>query len=91
MGETCGTKLVLETIPLQGCCQLCLNIQKKYRRLQKAEADFQRFRGDRTKQATAEKKWQEVLELRQEIKRMEDDMNVRRNNVTNGRRTEYRA
>jgi hypothetical protein len=91
MGETCGTKLIFATQPLKGDCQLCQNIQKKQRRLQKAQADFNRFKADPTKQATAQVKWQEIIELQQEIKRMMDDLHMRRNNVTNGRRTEYRG
>lgn len=91
MGETCGTKLIFATTPLQGYCQLCQNIQKKQRRLQKAMTDFKRFRADPTKQATAQVKWEEVIELQQEIKRMEDDLKLRRNAVGNNRRTEYRG
>ena len=91
MGETCGTKLIYATKPLPGYCQLCQNIQRKQRRLEKALADYRRFKADPTKQATAQVKGEEIIELQQEIKRMTDDLNLRRNNVTNNRRAEYRG
>lgn len=49
IGETCGLRLVFETEHIDRFCKLCEMIAKKKRRLEKMEADIERWKweGDR--------------------------------------------
>src|ERR1700761_3785195 len=86
MGETCGMKLVYETIPLAGKCVQCQNIEKKERRLEKAISDFQRWRNEPNRQASAEKAYAEIMQFRREIATMKAEKESRKQNVGNSRR-----
>ncbi len=53
-GETCGLKLVYETIYAQGQCKLCDQIAKKERRAAKMRDDIQRWQREGNRRATVE-------------------------------------
>lgn len=90
MGETCGLKMINTNLPLQGDCRLCQQISIKKRKLQKAIDDFNRFKVDPTRRATAEVRMREIQQLQYEIKALEDDRQARINKVGNSRRADYR-
>ena len=94
LGETCGIKLMFAggTRRLNGDCQLCLNIQKKQRRLQKAEAELKYTTPDLhpRRQAAAQVNYEAIIELQNDIRRMED-LAIRRNKLGNYHPSEYRV
>ena len=90
MGETCGLKMIYDTYPIDGKCQLCLQIDKKQRRYEKARADFARWSGDSTRKASASKAYEEMNALYQEVIRLQKDRESRIRQVGNGRRSDVR-
>lgn len=70
MGETCGLKLVFETLYDEGKCKVCTDIERKLRRLSKLKADIERWtrEGDRT--ATLEKAYADRSEIEEALQRM---------------------
>lgn len=87
MGETCGMKLVYDTTVVQGKCRLCDGIDKKLRRYDKTKNDFNRWNEDPARKASAAKAYEEMKVLADEIKTLQHDIQTRRQNVGNGRRT----
>ncbi|OHW94950.1 hypothetical protein CSPAE12_06412 [Colletotrichum incanum] len=55
MGETCGLKLVFETIVDPDRCKLCYDAEKKYRRLDKMRRDIKRWYHEGNRKATIER------------------------------------
>ncbi|KAK4184650.1 hypothetical protein QBC35DRAFT_46176 [Podospora australis] len=76
-GETCGLKLVYETIPLREVCKLCDQRDKKQRRMNKMIADIQRWHREGNRRATIEKTQRDVMELKDQIDKL-DDMHTER-------------
>ena len=91
MGETCGLKMVYNTLAKQGDCALCEKINAKKRKLAKAYDDYQRFAGDRQRQATAGVRMQECKDLQRGIKELEDGRAARINSVLNSRRADHHS
>lgn len=88
MGETCGMKMVYETYTVDGKCPLCLQIEKKQRRYEKAKSDFARWNGDPARKASASKAYEEMNVLYQEVVRLIQDRESRIKQVGNGRRSD---
>ncbi|KKA30398.1 hypothetical protein TD95_003978 [Thielaviopsis punctulata] len=63
IGETCGLRLIYETILKHSECRLCLDIAKKDRRLVKMAADMNRWRREANKPATVEKTMFEYVQV----------------------------
>ncbi|KAJ2890467.1 hypothetical protein MKZ38_001851 [Zalerion maritima] len=72
MGETCGLKLVWETIYLQNPCKLCDDIAKKRRRIDKLEMDIARWQSEGNRRATIEKASADWQDIQNQISRMWD-------------------
>lgn len=71
MGETCGTKLIWNTIPLQGKCTLCRQLDIKQRRRAKAVSDYGRWRLEWNRRMSAAKAWDTINALSAEILKLE--------------------
>ncbi len=69
-GETCGLKLVYETIYAPGQCKLCDQIAKKERRAAKMRDDIQRWQREGNRRATVEKTQADVAEIDAQISEM---------------------
>ena len=91
MGETCGLKMIYDTYPVDSKCPLCLQIEKKQRRYEKARADYARWSGDAARKASASKAYDEINALYQEIVRLQKDRESRIRQVGNNRRSDARS
>lgn len=69
-GETCGMKLVFDTIYDDGVCKVCLDIEKKQRRLAKLKADVERWRMEGNRTATIEKAYSDMAEIEEALQRL---------------------
>jgi len=86
-GETCGMKMVYQTLPLAEKCVMCEKIERKQRRLEKHKADYQRWAVEPQKyRYSMEKAYEEMKALAQEIQKLMGDKQARYNNVGNPRR-----
>lgn len=88
MGETCGIKMIYRTQNVPGCCKLCEEINRKKRKHEKARADFDRFKRDPQRQATAEVRLEEIQALEIQIKTLQDNRLAKMTNVGNSRRSD---
>lgn len=88
MGETCGLKMINTTIPIEGNCRICQAIAAKKRKFMKAKDDYERFRADPKRQATAAVRMEEMVNLKKEIDDLEGDRLARMNRVGNNRRND---
>ncbi|KAK3705731.1 hypothetical protein LTR37_013174 [Vermiconidia calcicola] len=86
MGETCGMKLVYNTIPTEGRCSMCVNLERKLRRYEKTKNDYARWANDPTRKASAAKALEDLSILAQEIQALNAQKEGRKQNVGNGRR-----
>jgi hypothetical protein len=86
MGETCGSKLVSETIHEPGKCNMCLAIEKKERRYAKAMQDYARWKDDRTRQASAEKAAEDARTLYEEIIKLKTEKDAKSRDLGGSRR-----
>ncbi|KAI3326578.1 hypothetical protein HD806DRAFT_487635 [Xylariaceae sp. AK1471] len=55
MGETCGLKLIFNTIQVSDNCKLCKDIEKKWRKVKKFENDINRWQKEEYRNASIEK------------------------------------
>ncbi|KAK1675326.1 hypothetical protein BDP55DRAFT_552778 [Colletotrichum godetiae] len=69
-GETCGLKLVFETITNEDRCKLCYDMDKKYRRLTKMQGDVARWRQEGNRKATVERTDLEIQLVQGQIQDM---------------------
>ena len=63
MGETCGLKLVYETYHMKEQCKICIDTQKKQRRLEKMHRDVERWQREGNRSATIERTCDEIAEV----------------------------
>lgn len=83
IGETCGLKLVYETVHIQDVCKLCKDIQKKQRRYDKMAQDVKRWqREDSKRAATIEKTCGEMREVHNQICLMDEEHRQREQALT---------
>lgn len=66
-GETCGLKLVYETIQVHTHCKICDQITKKLRRVNKMYDDIYRWQREGNRRATIEKTERDVAEITYQI------------------------
>lgn len=67
-GETCGMKLVFETIPIHEQCKICDKIRTKLGRIRKEEERIKRWRHEGSKRAASiEKALADIAILEREI------------------------
>jgi hypothetical protein len=89
MGETCGMKLVFETLHQPTKCRLC---EKYHTKLRKREAEcerIKRWQSEGKSPANAEKAYASVSQLDNEIHALCSEINKRRINSTVQRAPEY--
>ncbi|KAK5156730.1 hypothetical protein LTS14_004942 [Recurvomyces mirabilis] len=72
-GETCGMKMVYQTLAVAEKCQMCQKIERKQRRYEKHRADYGRWvQENPTKyKFSIEKAVEEMKVLAEEIKRLQ--------------------
>lgn len=86
-GETCGMKMVFQTIQLAETCTMCEKIERKNRRFEKHSSDYQRWSQEPTKfRYSMEKAYEEMKALREEINQLLIDRDARRRMIGNSRR-----
>ena len=85
-GETCGMKLVYQTLPVPEKCTLCEKIERKKRRYDKARADLKRWEDDPRFWASADNARKDLNALEGEIARLTAEKQARYINVGNPRR-----
>ncbi|KAL7805317.1 hypothetical protein V8C44DRAFT_341101, partial [Trichoderma aethiopicum] len=71
MGETCGLKLVYDTIQDPDVCKLCHDKEKKVRRLEKMTKDVERWQKEGNRSATIERTEGEIATVKEQICNME--------------------
>jgi hypothetical protein len=80
MGETCGLKLVYETVKISAPCGICDDIVKKQRKIVKMDGDLDRWVREGNKPYTIEKALVERKEAVDKIKTLQSrhsrDMNT---------------
>jgi hypothetical protein len=87
MGETCGMKLIYNTLPTPGNCPFCEKIEKKQRRYEKMRSDYLRWYEDPARQASAAKAYEDMATLLQEINTIKAERQSRMQSVGNPRRS----
>ncbi|KAK3678532.1 hypothetical protein LTR78_001830 [Recurvomyces mirabilis] len=87
-GETCGMKMVYQTLAVAEKCQMCQKIERKQRRYEKHRADYGRWvQENPTKyKFSIEKAVEEMKVLAEEIKRLVSEKQARYMAVGNPRR-----
>ncbi|KAK5745098.1 hypothetical protein LTR17_001549 [Elasticomyces elasticus] len=86
-GETCGMKMVYQTLPLADKCSMCDKIERKQRRLEKHKSDYTRWSAEPQKyRCSMEKAYDEMKALAQEIQRLIGEKQAKYHNVGNPRR-----
>lgn len=87
MGETCGMKMVYNTILLPDKCPWCEKIEKKLRRREKAAKDIARWSVEPHRyRASIEKAQEDIATLEQEIYNLQMEKDRRYASIGNGRR-----
>jgi hypothetical protein len=86
-GETCGMKMVFQTVGLAEKCSMCEKIERKKRRYEKHKSDYQRWATDPAKyRFSMEKAVEEMKVLSQEINQLVADKESRYRMIGNPRR-----
>ncbi|KAK4908885.1 hypothetical protein LTR49_022277 [Elasticomyces elasticus] len=86
-GETCGMKMVYQTLPLADKCTMCEKIERKQRRLEKHKSDYQRWAAEPKRyKCSMEKAMDEMEALAQEIQCLIGGKQAKYHNVGNLRR-----
>ena len=88
IGETCGLKLVYQTVVRWEPCKLCIDTDKKRRRLAKMKADIARWEQEGNRTATIARTKDEAREVKRQIERMEREHEERKMGVNHQVRTE---
>ncbi|TDZ44978.1 hypothetical protein C8034_v008408 [Colletotrichum sidae] len=81
-GETCGLKLVFETIADPDRCKLCYDMDKKRRRLDKMQRDMNRWHREGNRKATIERTHLEMQDVGRQLQEMEMTHYTRQNTIT---------
>ncbi|KAI7471170.1 hypothetical protein KC351_g12265, partial [Hortaea werneckii] len=87
-GETCGMKMVYQTLPLAEKCSMCEKIERKKRRMEKHRSDYQRWSSTDPQKFkfSMEKAVDEMNGLANEIKQLMADKEARYKMIGNTRR-----
>ena len=89
MGETCGMRLVLDTIQRQSKCRLCDKIDTKMRKRQAEFDRIKRWQAQGTNPASVEKSYQNIALIDQEIQTTSAELAFRRSNITSQRAPDF--
>ena len=81
-GETCGMKLVYQTLDEPTVCRLCLDMEKKQRRIDKMKRDIDRWRREGNRTATIERTLGEMHEVEGQIREKNQEHWERLNNIS---------
>lgn len=84
-GETCGTKMVYNTLPMLEICPMCQKIDRKKRRYEKLNADLRRWYHDPSRKASASKAQEDMQAILGEINSLVYERDVKRNQIGNNR------
>ena len=85
IGEVCGMRLANNTFYEPEKCGICGNLEKKQRRYAKAKSDFERWRGDPARKASAAKAQEEMGVLISEMNKLEAERSAKYSNVGSNR------
>ncbi|KAK6435214.1 hypothetical protein LTR95_008599 [Oleoguttula sp. CCFEE 5521] len=86
-GETCGMKMIYQTLGLPEKCKFCQRIEAKQRRLAKHKDDYQRWAQEPSRyRASMEKALEEIKALANEIHSLAAEKNDRYKMIGNSRR-----
>jgi len=86
-GETCGMKMVFQTLQLAEKCTFCEKIERKQRRYDKLVADYQRWARDGDKfRASMEKAMEDARLLQYEINVLKQEKEAKYKMIGNTRR-----
>lgn len=77
MGETCGLKLVYETLSDPDVCRICRDTEKKQRRYNKMYNDIQRWQREGDRKATIERTYGEMHDVIAQINRLNEEHELR--------------
>ncbi len=80
-GETCGLKLVYDTLYNDTTCKLCEQVEKKERRIEKMNGDIRRWKAEGNRTATIEKTVSDMNEIQNQIHRIWNDHQERERNI----------
>ncbi|TPX13655.1 uncharacterized protein E0L32_005858 [Thyridium curvatum] len=81
-GETCGLKLVYDTMYNNSKCKLCEQMEKKERRWTKMAQDLERWRREGNRRATIEKTEGDMQDLRHQINKIWLDHQARQTDMS---------
>ena len=70
-GETCGLKLVMDTLGEPDVCKICEQVYKKRRRQTKLMQDVARWQKEGNRRATIEKTQQDIQDIECSIEELE--------------------
>ncbi|KAK0708628.1 hypothetical protein B0H67DRAFT_463938, partial [Lasiosphaeris hirsuta] len=76
-GETCGLKLVCDTVNVPGTCRICDMMEKKKRRMRKFSQDIKRWESEGNRQATIEYSNRCIAKLTVQIDSLSADHSLR--------------
>ena len=86
-GETCGMKMIYQTVQLVEKCPYCEKIEKKLRRIEKARADYTRWNSEPKRyRASMEKALEDIQNLQREVMALQYDKDKRYMQIGNTRR-----
>jgi hypothetical protein len=70
-GETCGMRLVMQTIEIAEKCRICQKIDTKKRSIRKEEDKIKRWKKETGRRASIEKAEEDISRLQQEVYNLE--------------------
>ncbi|WPH02596.1 Hypothetical protein R9X50_00546100 [Acrodontium crateriforme] len=86
IGETCGMRMIYQTIMCDSECTWCEKIAKKRRRLEKLTSDIKRWAPMHDRKHSRERAIEEYNEVMSEMRRLQQELQTRRMTLTIPRR-----
>jgi len=83
IGETCGMKLVYQTIDVAKKCSRCTAVDTKLRKREKLVDQITRWQREGRCPASVEKAMEDIAVLDEQIKALYEEIAMRRNNIVN--------
>ena len=80
-GETCGMRLVMQTIEIGDKCRICQKIDTKKRSIRKEEEKIKRWNRESGRRASIEKAEEDIYRLQQEIYNLECERQSRQHQL----------
>ncbi|KAK3347225.1 hypothetical protein B0T25DRAFT_425718, partial [Lasiosphaeria hispida] len=72
-GETCGLKLVYDTIFMSGGCKICDRIAKTEKSVRRIVKDIERWKREGNRRATIQHSTVDLIDLNDQIASLRDD------------------